>query len=66
MPRRRLAGAIALVGAGALAAVRRRRARPVERVDVFFADGATLSLGPDTEAGRELLGVAHAALEPAP
>jgi hypothetical protein len=62
VPRRRVAGAIALFGAGALAAARRRRARAGERVDLFFADGATLSLGPRTEAGRELLGVARTAL----
>ena len=63
MPRRRLAGGLALAGAAALAAVRRRRRRPGERVDLFFADGATLSLGPDNEAGRDLLAVARAALD---
>jgi hypothetical protein len=63
VPRRRLVGGLALAGAAALAAARRRRARAGERVDLFFADGATLSLGNDTEVGRDLLGVARTAVE---
>jgi hypothetical protein len=64
--RPRLAGALAVSGAAAVAAARRRRARPRERVDVFFADGATVSLAAGSPEGDRLLAIARDALGPRP
>jgi len=45
-----------------LVLLRRRRAVPPERVELYFADGSSVTFAPDSAQGRRLLPLARRAL----
>ena len=57
---RSVAAILALIAG--LVLLRRRRAVPPERVELYFADGSSVTFPPDSLQGRRLLPLARRAL----
>jgi hypothetical protein len=56
---RRTAAALVVAAGAAGVALLRRRSRPKERVDVYFADGSMVSFASGSPAGDRLLPLAR-------
>jgi hypothetical protein len=65
MGRPRLLAGLALAGSVAAAVLLRRRSRQRERVDVYFEDGAMVSLGDGSAEAATILPLARRIIETA-